>query len=147
VHREIKEIRRFQSENLEFYILWPASPVSTYGLISYSDVVAVENSSVGLEASVEGIPVICSNSCNHDIIADVITVHGPEDLEKIDSVSKTSDPLGAERCLAFRKTTSNSTPRNEPRVISHGYYKAWLLIPSLIDGSIFSVVFELRWKI
>jgi len=146
-HREIKEIRRFQSENPEFYILWPASPVSTYDLISYSDVVVVENSTVGLEASARGIPVICSNSCAYDIIADVVKVHGPEDLDKIESLSKTSDPLGAERYLAFREMTSNSTPRNELLVTLHGFSRVWMLIPSLINGSIFSVFFELRWKI
>jgi len=145
--REIKEIRRFESENPEFYILWPASPVSTYDLISYSDVVVVENSTVGLEASAEGLPVICSNSCAYDIIADVITVHGSEDLDKIDSMSKTPDPLGAQRYIAFREIVRESIPRNEFSVTISNVSKFKLLIPSLIDGSIFSMVFELRWKI
>ena len=146
-HREIKEIRRFQRENPEFYIVWPAMSVSTYDLISYSDVVVVENSTVGLEASAEGIPVICSNSCHYDMVADVVKVHGPEDLDKIDNVSKTSDPRGAERFLAFTELTSRLVPRNEFGVSLHGLSRVWMLVPSLINGSIFSAVFELRWKI
>jgi len=146
-HREIKEIKRFASENPEFYIVWPVSPVSTYDLISYSDVVVVENSTVGLEASAEGVPVICSNSCAYDIIADVVTVHGPEDLDKIDSISKTSNPLGAERYIAFRSMEVDLIPRNEFSVDISNFSKLKLLTPSLFDGSIFSIVFELRWKI
>jgi len=145
--REIKQIRRFESENPEFYIVWPASPVTTYDLISYSDVVVVENSTVGLEASAAGIPVICSNSCEYDIIADVVTVHGPEDLDKIDRMSKTSDPRGAQRYCAYSEIIRGYVPQNEFGVALSNSSIFKLLIPSLIDGSIFSGVFELRWKI
>jgi len=146
-HREINKIRRFKSDNPEFYIVWPASSVSTYDLISYSDVVVVENSTVGLEASAQGLPVICSNSCAYDIIADVLRVHGPEDLDKIDAMSKTPDPLGARRYLASEKMRLQHVPRNEFSVTISNFSKFRLLVPSLIDGSIFSMVFELRWKI
>ena len=145
-HREIKEIRRFKSENPEFYIVWPASPVSTYDLISYSDLVVVENSTVGLEASARGVPVICSNSCPYDIIADVVTVHGPKDLDKIDSMSKTSDPRGAQRYIAFTEMVQEPVPENEFGVALSNFSAIRLLVPSIIDGSIFSMVFELRWK-
>jgi hypothetical protein len=145
--REIKEIRRFKSENPEFHIVWPASPVSTYDLISYSDVVVVDNSTVGLEASTGGVPVICSNSSAYDIIADVVKVHGPEDLDKIDNMSKTSDPRGAQRYIAFAEMLLEPIPRNEFSVDISNFPKLKLVIPSLIDGSIFSMVFELRWRI
>jgi hypothetical protein len=145
--REIKEIRRFKSENPEFHIVWPASPVSTYDLISYSNLVVVENSAVGLEASSEGIPVICSNSNAYDIIADVVKVHGPEDLDKIDSMSKISDPRGAQRYIAFTDMVQEPLPQNEFGVALSNFSGIRLLVPSLIDGSIFSMVFELRWKI
>jgi len=146
-HREIKEIRKFKSENPEFYIVWPASSVSTYDLISYSDVVVTENSTVGVEASAEGLPVICSNSCHYDIITDVVKVHGPEDLNKIDNMSKTSDPRGAQRYIAYTEMLLDSVPPNEFSVSLSNFSKFKLLIPSLIDGSIFSIAFELRWKI
>jgi len=146
-HREIKEIRRFKSENPEFYIVWPASPVSTYDLISYSDVVVVENSTIGLEASAQGVPVICTNSCAYDIIADVVTVHGPEDLDKIYNMSKTSDPRGAQRYIAFSDTIREFIPRNEFNVALSNFSRIKQFISSVIDGSAYSMVFELRWKI
>jgi hypothetical protein len=121
--------------------------VSTYDLISYSDVVVTENSTVGVEASAEGLPVICSNSCHYDIITDVVKVHGPEDLNKIDNMSKTSDPRGAQRYIAYTEMLLDSVPPNEFSVSLSNFSKFKLLIPSLIDGSIFSIAFELRWKI
>jgi len=146
-HREIKEIRRFESENPEFYIIWPASDVSTYDLISYSDVVVVESSTVGVEASAEGVPVICTNSCAYDIAADVVTVHGPEDLGKIDAMPKNPDPRGAQRFIAFEEMIREPISSNEFGVAVSNLSKINLLIPSIIEGSIYSLVFELRWKI
>jgi len=121
--------------------------VSTYDLISYSDVVVVENSTIGLEASAQGVPVICTNSCAYDIIADVVTVHGPEDLDKIYNMSKTSDPRGAQRYIAFSDTIREFIPRNEFNVALSNFSRIKQFISSVIDGSAYSMVFELRWKI
>jgi hypothetical protein len=145
--REIKEIRRFENNNPEFYIVWPASPVSTYDLISYSDIVIVDNSTVGLEASAAGIPVICSNSSGYDLIADIVTVHGPEDLDKIVNMSTISDPRGAQRYCAYLELGLGSVSGNEFGVRLSSPSRFRQLVPSIIDGSIFSGVFELRWKI
>lgn len=146
-YSELKSIRRFQRENHEVVVVWPASPVSTYDLISYAEIVVVENSTVGLESSALGIPVICTNSSGYDLIADILTVHRREDLAKIDEMSMLPDPTGAFRMLAYNEITRVHLPRNELALELYPYSKIRTLLNSLLDGSFLSGVFEFRWKV
>jgi len=144
---EIREIKRFQSRNPEFQLVWPQSPVSTDSLISFANVVVVSNSTVGLEASLKGVPVICADSCAYDLIADVVRVLGPKDLIKVAALSKAPDPLGAQRYVAFQQIKLMHVPENKFGVVLSNLSKSRLFIASIVDGSIVSIVFELRWKI
>ena len=143
--REIFEIKRFMRKNPDFVVVWPSSRVSTYDLISYSDVVIVQNSTVGLEASIRGIPVICTDSCGYDLVADVYSIHGPSDLDKL-KPPFTADKSGAEIFVAAQDALDERIERNEAGVDIHNHSRVLLLILSVLDGSLASIVFELRWK-
>jgi hypothetical protein len=145
--REIQEIKKFRRLNPDFLIVWPASPVSTYRLISYSKVVVVDNSTVGLEASLEEIPVICTNSTSYDLIADITRVHGPQDLGKIKKMSDKSDPLGALRFIAAQEILDEHVPPNEFGIVISDSSRLRLLIPSILDGSIASILLSYRWRL
>lgn len=148
-YRELRTVRQFLARNPDFLIIWPASRVSTYELLSCSEVVVVENSTVGAEASAHGIPVICTNSCYYDLIADVTKVHGPKDLVKVDTLSHSPDPLGARRYLAYeadlRDERLSQRARQGLRLSKISIHK--LIIPSLLDGSLLSALLEVRWKL
>lgn len=145
--REMSRIRQFQRENPQFKIVWPSSPVSTYRLISSSEVVIVENSTVGVEASAQGLPVICANSCDYDVIADVIRVHGPKDLPKLKNFRKDPSPTGAHRYIVFSEVSREDVEMNRLGVHLSKSSSLKVLFRSTLDGSFLSGIFELRWKV
>ena len=144
---EIRTIKKFSQENPEFHIVWPASRTSTYELLSFAKLVIVENSTVGIEASLQGTPVICTQSASYDLIADVTPVHGPEELHKIQSMSHRADPLGAQRYVAAQELLDTYIPPNPFGVDIDAFPRRKLILPSLLDGSSISMMYELRWKI
>ena len=144
---ELKIIKKFSKNNPEFHIVWPASTTSTYELMSFSNIVIVENSTVGQEASLQGLPIICTQSAAYDLIADVTAVYGPEDLPKIRAMDARSDPLGAQRYVAAQEILDKYIPPNPFGVNVDNFPKLKLIIPSLLDGSAISMLYEFRWRI
>jgi hypothetical protein len=145
-YREILAIRKFASANPAFIIVWPASAVSTYQLLAYSALVVVNNSTVGLEASLMAIPVICTNSCGYDLVADVITAHSPSDLEKLDHMSFSADKSKAQRYLGVQDELDMRISPNEFGIDILISSKWKILIPGILSGAVFSILFEMRWK-
>lgn len=145
--QEIRAIREFKRSNPEFVIVWASSPVSTYELMSYSSIVIVHNSTVGLEACLDGIPVICTNSCYFDLISDVTSVFSPHDLSKIDDISPVADRFGAQRFIAALEVSNETVPPNSNGVDISNASRYRLLPESIRTGAIFSIVFEKRWQL
>jgi hypothetical protein len=143
--REIAETKKFMRNNPDFIVVWPSSRASTYDLISYADVVVVLNSTVGLEASVQGIPVICTGSAGYDLVADVYRIHGPLDLPKL-KLPLASDKSGAEIFVAAQAALDEPVEPNKSGVEIDKHSRFRLLILSVLDGSLTSILFELRWK-
>jgi hypothetical protein len=79
--REISHLSKLSKEFPQLKVHLPSSKVNTYHLISDSNLVVVANSTVGLEASLLGVPVVCTNSSYFDDIAGVLKVHSPTSIE------------------------------------------------------------------
>jgi hypothetical protein len=144
--REISETKQFLRKNPDFVVVWPSSPVSTYDLLSYSELVVVQNSTLGLEASIKGIPVVCTDSSGYDLVADVYRIHGNSDLATL-KTPLTSDKFGAEVFVAAQAALDVRVERNELGVDIGNHSRARLFALSVLDGSLASIVFELRWKL
>lgn len=145
--RELKEFKEFSERNPRFKVIWPASSVNTYELIKRARVVIVHGSTVGLEASLEGLPVVCTNRSIYDLIADVTNVNGPEDLSLIDSMSHTSSPLGAMKLISYLEMTHEGVGPNEAGVNISKVRRTRLIWGSILSGSMISMIFEKRWRL
>jgi hypothetical protein len=73
----IADQRIFQFENVVFFE--PGDPVSSYELINHSKLVLIYNSSIGLEASILGAPVLSAGRAR---FTQIPTVFFPESREK-----------------------------------------------------------------
>lgn len=144
--REIAETRQFLRKNPDFIVVWPSSTVSTYDLLSRADIVVVQNSTIGLEASIQGIPVICTDSSGYDLVADVHRVHRPSDLMTLRG-QLTCDKVGAQMFVAAQAHLDQRVERNEAGVEILDHSRIRLLALSILEGSLPSLVFELRWKL
>lgn len=81
--REAKKIRALQKQFPQLSVIWHNSSISSYDLIDFADVIVVQNSTLGLEASLKGKPVICLDSCWYDLVADVHRVHNSTALGQL----------------------------------------------------------------
>lgn len=144
---ELSKVRRFLKNNPEFMVVRSASKISTYELLPRAALVVVHNSTVGLEASIRGIPVVCTNLTAYDLIADVVRFHGPQDHKLVADLPARSDPKGAMVYVTASEQLNIEIPLFEDRVELRDYSRIKQLIRSLKDASFFSIVFEQRWRL
>ena len=79
--REREGIRTLQRKHPSLVVLWHDDSANTYGLLDHTDVVVVWDSTVGLEASARGIPVITAATSRYGLVADVREILSKEDLQ------------------------------------------------------------------
>lgn len=145
--QEMRQIAQFHSRNPEFQVVGHDSRLSTYSLLASSKVVVVYNSTVGLEASLEGKHTLTLNSCWYDNCADVLKVHKPEDLRNISSyLDREIDPTGAKYWVASQAVLDLPVSKAPIRLLGKGSLLVQL-VRALLDKSILWLVFEKRWLV
>ena len=100
-HNEVKEILTLQTKHNSLTIHWHNSPVNSYDLVGQADLVIVERSTIGLEASLMGKPVWATQASQWDQIADIRQVLSPEDITDEVMVPWKTSPLGAEKFVSY----------------------------------------------
>jgi hypothetical protein len=86
--RERRKIMALTRKHEKLRVVWHNSRISSYELVGISDAIVVQNSTLGLEASLEGKPVICLDACWYDLVADVTPVHRQSQIQEIDLKKK-----------------------------------------------------------
>lgn len=147
--RELKVFSKIANDFPGVRVLKPDSRVSSYKLISESDLVYVHGSSIGVEASALGKPVLTSQRSAYSQVTDVIELLGDSDM----SVLEVMPPLPDRRkSLLFLEWTH----RHRIRCVSPDLQHA-RSVPGLVDraralcsigmlDAIFTLWLILRWK-
>lgn len=99
--REIANVNRLKSKHPGLVIHWHNSPTNSYGLLVTADLVFVERSTIGLEASLMGKPVWVTQASQWDEVADVRRLLSPKDITIRALTPWKVDPSAAERFAAY----------------------------------------------
>ena len=99
--REIRDVHHLQSQHPSLQIRWHNSSVNSYDLISEADLVVVERSTIGLEASLMEKPVLVTQASQWDLVADVRQLLAPEHITKSSVKPWKASAEGAERFVAY----------------------------------------------
>lgn len=142
---ELREVSQFLRENPEFTVISAGSKTSTYDLLPSTDLVVVHNSTIGLEASIRGIPVVCTNVTSYDNLADVHKFFDRQDHVNLANIPIKSNPYGAMRWVAAQDFLDLEIPPLANRIVLEGYSRRKQIIRAFTDGSFVSVVAEQRW--
>jgi hypothetical protein len=145
--QEMQQIASFHSRNPDFQIVGHNSRLSTYELLARSKVVVVYNSTVGLEASLEGRHTLTLNSCWYDNSADVLKVHSLEDLRNVGPyLDRDIDPTGAKHWVASQAKLDAPVSKAPQQLLGRGTLPIQL-VRALLDGSLLWLIYEKRWPL
>ena len=97
-----KCVRSLKNNFPNINLISASSSINSYELISRSEVVVVWYSTVGLEAVNMGVPVICLNSAEWDLVADVNLVFSTNSLEAIQLPLERPDKSTATKFISGR---------------------------------------------
>lgn len=100
-HNEVKQILTLQTRHSGLITYWHNSPVNSYDLVGQADLVIVERSTIGLEASLMGKPVWTTQASQWDQIADIRQVLSPEDITDEVMTPWKASPVGAEKFVSY----------------------------------------------
>lgn len=147
--REIKVFSKIARDFPGVRILKPDSRVSSYELISKSDIVYVHGSSIGVEASALGKPVLTSQRTDYSQVTDVIELLSDSDLSVLELRPSPPDTRKsllflewAHRHRIRRVSLTAQLTRAVPGLM--GRAQAFFSI-GLLDA-IFTIWLILRWK-
>lgn len=144
---ELGEVSKFLKEHPEFMFISAGSKTSTYDLLPHAELAVVHNSTVGLEASIRGIPVVLTNFTSYDRLADIYEFRDRKDYKKLASMTAKADPGGAMSWVAAHDFLNLEVTLLPNRIVLEGYSRRKQIIRSLKDGSLRSVIAEHRWRI
>jgi hypothetical protein len=99
--REVNDILALQRRHPGLSIHWHNSTANSYQLVADADYVIVERSTIGLEASLMGKPVWVTQAAQWDLVADVRSIHRPQDITPESLVPWEPSPAGAKRFVAY----------------------------------------------
>lgn len=99
--REISDVLTLKSRHPELTIHWHNSVVNSYDLVTEADIVVVERSTIGLEASLMGKPVWTTQASQWDLVADVRQILNPSDVTAESMAPWRASPMGAQRFVAY----------------------------------------------
>ena len=109
INKSYKERKRMAKSVKTLKIAFPhvriipaSSPINSYSLIRESAIVTVWYSTVGLEAVKMGVPVICLNSSEWDLVVDVNKVFSVNSLEAIQLPLNAPNRSSAEKFISGR---------------------------------------------
>lgn len=141
---EVRKVREFLRRNSSFEVYWPGDSKSTYDLLSDSILVVTQNSTVGLEASLRGIEVICTDASAYDMVCQVSRAYSDDDITRL-VLKGIGDSRGASAYVHAQAVLDHETDlsaRSKPPAIQDWPRQ---VVASIREGSIFSLIFELRW--
>ena len=75
--------------------------MNSYDLVTEADIVVVERSTIGLEASLMGKPVWTTQASQWDLVADVRQILNPSDVTAESMAPWRASPMGAQRFVAY----------------------------------------------
>lgn len=99
--REIANVRWLQARHPQLKVHWHNSETNSYDLISQADMVFVERSTVGLEASMLGVPVWTTQASQWDEVADMRRLLSRGAVSDEALTPWQVETLGAERFAAY----------------------------------------------
>jgi hypothetical protein len=147
--RELKVFSKIAKDFPGVQVLKPDSRVNSYKLIAESDIVYVHGSSIGVEASALGKPVLSSQRSAYSLVTDVIELLSDSDL----SVLELTPPLPDRRkSLLYLEWIHRHRIRYVPPNLQHSRSVPGLMgrgraffSAGLLDA-IFTLWLILRWK-
>lgn len=101
VNRTISEVDELVARHPGLTVYWHNSPVNSYELVKTADLVIVERSTIGLEASLLGKPVWVTQASQWDHIADIRQLLAPEDVTEEALEPWEPNIAGAQRFVAY----------------------------------------------
>lgn len=101
--RELEAAIRLRNSRDSVHLVPNYEPVNSYMLVSSCDVVLVWNSTIGLESNLLGVPSISTCPSKYDLLVNVTSILGEDDVSKLDSAEFSSDPLGASKFIYYRR--------------------------------------------
>lgn len=143
VIRELNRVARLMKSNADLLCLWPNSKASIYNLFPFCEIIVAHHSTVGLEASLLGKKVVCTNSAAYDLIAEVGRIHDSRDLYKLGELK--SDPAGAIKFVASQAHLDHEF-KSDPAISLNGSFISQVL-QSLRNGSFPLIAADKRWII
>jgi len=99
--REVANVKRLKAKHPQLVIHWHNSSINSYDLLAQADLVFVERSTTGLEASLMGKPVWVTQASQWDEVADIRRLLAPSDINPQALKPWEVDPTGAERFAAY----------------------------------------------
>lgn len=147
--RELKVFSRIAKDFPGVQVLKPDSRVNSYKLIAESDIVYVHGSSIGVEASALGKPVLSSQRSAYSPVTDVIELLSDSDL----SVLELTPPLPDRRkSLLYLEWIHRHRIRYVPPNLQHARSapglmgRAQVFFSAGVLDAIFTLWLLLRWK-
>lgn len=99
--RERGGIRELAKRHPQLSVIWHDDQANTYALLDQCDVVAVWDSTVGLEASARGLPVLTTATSRYGLVADIRELLSAEEVANIGVDPWDVDPHRAKRFIAY----------------------------------------------
>lgn len=122
VREELRSIRELKQKHPGLQLVGPLDTLNTYDLISSSKRVFVALSTAGFEASALGVPVWCCKPTSYDLLCDVKSLWGPEDVTEDNLLTYAVDTGNAYDFFAATREDgwefSPSTPRGKTLMFS-----------------------------
>jgi len=101
VRRTTSEVDELVARHPGLSVYWHNSPVNSYELVKTADVVIVERSTIGLEASLLGKPVWVTQASQWDQIADIRQLLSPAEVTEEALEPWEPQTAGAQRFVAY----------------------------------------------
>ena len=99
--REVKAIDGLAKNHPGLHVHWHNETTNSYDLVNNADLVVVERSTIGLEASLMGKPVIVCQATQWDQLVDVRQVLSPTDVTLENLLPWRPSPLGAQKFVGY----------------------------------------------
>lgn len=99
--RERRDILKLTAAHPSLKVIWHDEPANSYQLLKHTDQVVVWDSTIGLEASALGIPVIACATTRYGLIVDIQEVLGKEVLGNDFVLKHNVDSHKANRFIAY----------------------------------------------
>lgn len=99
--RERRDIRRLAARHPDLVVIWHDETINSYALLEKANIVVVWDSTIGLEASAQGIPVWTTATSRYGLVADVRELLSAEAVAQAELEPWVVDAHAAKRFIAY----------------------------------------------